>query len=313
MPEFMALFRKKRRSVEIVFSHEYYQGISRFTMNGILDSMKFKKVRDMLVVKNLMKRKNILVPTMAHYADIALAHNAEYLNRIRNPLNVAKYLRIESVDPWDSDILEYFRIVTGGTILAALHAWQKNISVFNLGGGFHHAHHNKAAGYCLLNDVAVAIFKVRKVHPDIKKVLIIDLDYHQGDGNLSIFQNDQSVFTFSMNAVHWLESDKENNLDIFLSPHCRGEEYLSLLKRYLPEVLADFHPDLVFYIAGSDVYENDALGDLHLTREDMLQRNMFVFNSVIIKHIPLVIVAGGGYGSDSWYIYYDFIESAILN
>jgi acetoin utilization deacetylase AcuC-like enzyme len=164
-----------------------------------------------------------------------------------------------------------------------------------------------------LNDVAVAIYRVRYDFSGVKKILIIDLDYHQGDGNLSIFRGDPDVFTFSMNAAHWLDSDQSNNLDIFLSPRCRGGEYLSELKRHLPGILTAFHPDLVFFIAGSDVYENDAIGDLQLTRDDVLQRNMFVYNTVVNGGIPLVIVAGGGYGSESWYLYYDFIESAILN
>jgi acetoin utilization deacetylase AcuC-like enzyme len=308
-----SLLSNLRKKVQVVFSHAYYHGVPGLEVHGILDSMKFKKVRDLLVSKNLVSRHKILIPEMISYADMALAHDQEYLNQITNPLNVARFLRLEMVDPWDSDILEYFRIVAGGTLLAACQSWRRRVCVFNLGGGFHHAHRNRAAGYCLINDVAIAIKKVRKVHPTVKKIMIIDLDYHQGDGNLTIFESDANVFTYSMHAAHWIEVDTEHNIDIALPENCSGSQYLSLLKESLPSVLSSFSPDLVIYVAGSDTYEKDALGDLGLTRVDMLERNMYVLNQVKEMDIPLTIVAGGGYGPDSWHIYYDFIEAAILN
>ena len=138
------------------------------------------------------------------------------------------------------------------------------------------------------------------------------VDYHQGDGNLEFFKYDSHVFTLSMHASHWLDIKKENNLDIKISADTSGEEYISKLKSELSGLCKRFKPDLVFYIAGSDPYEKDTLCDMKLTRNDMLLRNMLIFNKVQNLKIPLVILPAGGYGPDSWEVYYDFIKTAVL-
>ena len=247
---------------------------------------------------------------MVSYEDMVLVHDEEYLKKIKDPLKVAQLLRIGEVDPWDSYILEFFRTVTGGTILAAEHVLKNGGIVFNLGGGFHHAQRDRAAGFCLINDVAVAIEKVRLKY-DLSKILIIDLDYHQGDGNLEFYRDNSDVFTFSMHATKWLEEDKDTNIDILLPHHVSGGEYMDILRLNLEPVFDSFDPELVFYIAGSDPYEYDTLCDLNLSREEMLQRNLYVTNIVKNKKLPLVVVAGGGYGAESWKIYYDFIATTL--
>ena len=161
-----------------------------------------------------------------------------------------------------------------------------------------------------MNDVAVGIEKARLKHC-IKKFLIIDLDYHQGDGNLGIYKNDDDVFTFSMHATKWMESNKNNNLDILLPHNVTGQEYMQILENNLEPVIKSFSPEFVFYIAGSDPYEHDTLCDLNLTRENMLERNLYVKNLVNNMKIPMVIVAGGGYGAESWKVYYDFIAATL--
>jgi acetoin utilization deacetylase AcuC-like enzyme len=181
-----------------------------------------------------------------------------------------------------------------------------------LGGGFHHAHAEKAAGYCLVNDVAIAIEKFRRRHA-FRRPMIVDLDYHEGDGNLVFFQNDENVYTFSMHASDWVEIEKENNTDIMLPTHCDGQLYLKILREQLTLACNKFKPDIIFYIAGSDPYEKDLIGDLNLTRAELLERNVFVYEKVKSRGIPMVVVAGGGYGLDSWQIYYDFIEYVLVN
>ena len=272
--------------------------------------MKYKKIRDRLIKEKLIRRKNILIPEMVSYEDMALVHDDDYLTKIKDPLKVAQLLRISEVDPWDSYILEFFRTVTGGTILASEYVIKKGGVVFNLGGGFHHAQKDRAAGFCLINDVAIAIESIR-IKYDLSRVMIIDLDYHQGDGNLEFYRENSDVFTFSMHATKWLEAEKETNRDILLPHNITGNEYLEMLKSNLEAVFDPFNPELVFYIAGSDPYEHDTLCDLNLSREDMLNRNIYITNLVRNKQIPLVVVAGGGYGAESWKIYYDYI-AAIL-
>jgi acetoin utilization deacetylase AcuC-like enzyme len=219
-------------------------------------------------------------------------------------------MKIGDVDPWDSYILEFFRTVTGGTILAAEHVLKKGGIAFNLGGGFHHAQRDRAAGFCLINDVAIAIEKVRLKY-DLSRILIIDLDYHQGDGNLEFFRENDDIFTFSMHATKWVEVEKNTNIDILLPHNISGKEYMDILKSNLEPVIDSFDPELVVYIAGSDPYEHDTLCDLNLSREEMLERNHYVANNMKGKKFPLVVVAGGGYGAESWKIYYDFIATTI--
>jgi acetoin utilization deacetylase AcuC-like enzyme len=296
--------------VRLIFSFDYYMGISTSNAYQSFDIMKYKKIRDRLVKEKYIKRKHILVPDMVSYKDMARVHSQEYLKSIQDPIKVARMLKIGEVDPWDSYILEFFRTVTGGTILAMEWAIKKNGIAFNLGGGFHHAQSEIGAGFCLVNDVAIAIEKSRKKHT-LSKIMIIDLDYHQGDGNLMIYKDDPDIFTFSMHAVKWLEMKKKNNLDILLPHNVNGKEYNEILRQNLESVFYSFNPELVYYIAGSDPFEDDTLCDLNLTREEMLERNLYVTNLVRNNKVPLVVVAGGGYGLESWKIYYDFIATVL--
>ena len=298
------------RPVKLIFSFDYYVGISTSNAYQSFDIMKYKKIRDRLVKEKVIRRQHILAPEMVSYEDMHLVHSAAYLKNIQDPLKVAHYLRIGAVEPWDSYILEFFRTVSGGTLLAAEQAIQNKSTVFNMGGGFHHAQPEQAAGFCLLNDVAIAIEKTRRKY-DVGRIMIIDLDYHQGDGNLLIYKDDPAVFTFSMHATKWMEAENTSNLDILLSHQITGREYMAVLKEKLVPVYASFDPQLVFYIAGSDPYEHDTLCDLNLTREEMLERNLYVLNLVRKEKTPLVIVAGGGYGAESWKIYYDFIAATL--
>jgi acetoin utilization deacetylase AcuC-like enzyme len=296
--------------MKLVFSYDYYIGISTSNAYQSFDIMKYKKIRDRLIKEKLIRRKHILIPEMVSYEDMVLVHDEEYLKKIKDPLKVAQFLRIGEVDPWDSYILEFFRSVTGGTLYAAEHVIKKGGIVFNLGGGFHHAQRNRAAGFCLINDVAIAIEKLR-VKYDLSKILIVDLDYHQGDGNLEFYLENSDVFTFSMHATKWVDANKNSNIDILLPHHVSGSDYMKILKSNLEPVFDSFDPELVFYIAGSDPYEHDTLCDLTLSREEMLERNSYVTQLVKNRRLPLVVVAGGGYGAESWKIYYDFIAATL--
>ena len=301
-----------KKPIGVVFSHEYNLSLLARDTHKSFDPMKYKKIRDLLVVKNLLSRKRILIPRYVSYKNLELVHTPAYLKKIRDPLYVANILNLEIPDPWDAYILEYFRVMTGGTLLATKYALDNNTVAFNLGGGFHHAHADKGAGYCLLNDVAVAIEKFRNMGK-FERPMIVDLDYHEGDGNLVFYKDDPDVYTFSMHASDWVNIDKENNTDIVLPDQCDGIEYLNILKKELPLAWRKFKPDIVYYIAGSDTYEKDLIGDLNLTRIEMLERNMFVFNRISDGALPGVIVAGGGYGPDSWQIYYDFLERVLVS
>ena len=305
----MIKFFKKERS-RIVYSSDYIYGLPSVGDRQTFDIMRFKKVRDKLVNEKKVSRRHILVPDLCSYEDLRLVHTQEYLNKIRDSQYAAKLLKLDVVDLFSNSILEYFRAVTGGTLLATAYALKWKLPVFNLGGGYHHAHPDRAEGLCLINDVAIAIEKFRQLQRG-KKFMIIDLDYHQGNGNLLYFKDDEDVYTFSMHGDTWVEIERKYNKDILLPKGCADDEYLSIMEKELNNSCWEFQPDVVFYIAGSDVYEKDTLGDMNITREGMMKRNLFVCHKVRSKKLPLVIVAGGGYGQDSWEVYYDFIAACM--
>ncbi|GAB4375102.1 MAG: histone deacetylase [Calditrichia bacterium] len=305
----MRFFRKKR--CKIVYRSEYFSGIQARDSRATFDVMKFKKIRDQLIRERLIKRRDILPAPRITNEDILLVHTPEYLATLKNPLLVGEILNLDYVNPWDEYIFEYFRFVTGGTLLSAQYALEHNTTVFNLGGGFHHAHPERGEGFCLINDVAIAIQKL-KLLKNLDHFLIVDLDYHQGNGNLLYFKDDDSVFTFSIHAENWVESSgKTRNIDIELPAHANDELYLNVLKEKLPVVFEGFHPEIAFYLAGSDPYVYDTLGDFDLSEEGLLERDIFVYRQIREREIPLVILGAGGYGPESWKIYFNFIRWVI--
>lgn len=296
----------------VVFSGDYIYGLPTIGEHKTFDLMKYKKIRDTLVEEKLLKRHHILRPDLCSYDDLRLVHTEKYIKTLQDPQYVSKILKLHTVDMFYNSILEYYRAVTGGTLLATAYALKWNKPAFNLGGGYHHAHPDRAEGFCLINDVAIAIEKFRELHRG-RKFMIIDLDYHQGNGNLLYFQDDPDVYTFSMHADSWVEIERPHNKDILLSADCDTEEYMKVLESELNDACLNYKPDAVFYIAGSDPYQKDTLAGMNIAREGMLQRNLFVYSKVRDAKLPLVILAGGGYGEESWVVYYDFIKHVLQN
>ena len=305
----MRMFRKTH--CKIVYRSEYLATIHAQDSYQSFDVMKFKKIRDQLIKDKLIKRSDVLTPPRISEEDLLLVHTRAYLDTLKSPMEVGKILNLNYVNPWDEYIFEYFRYMAGGTLLAAEYALENHLTVFNLGGGYHHAHPDRAEGFCLINDVAIAIRKLQRLHK-LKNTLIIDLDYHQGNGNVLYFQKDETVYTFSIHASNWIEiPGKMNNMDIELPAHTKDEVYLKILNSELPKVYSTFEPDLVIYLAGSDPYIKDTLGDFDLSEAGMLERDKYVYHEAQLRQIPLVVVGAGGYGPESWKVYYNFIKWVI--
>lgn len=305
----MRLF--KRTPCKIVYRSEYLATIHAQNAHRSFDVRRFKKVRDQLIKEKLTRPKDILKAPRISDEDLLLVHTQEYLDSLKNPLTVGKLLNLDYVNPWDEYILEYFRYVSGGTLLATEYALENKTSVFNLGGGYHHAHPNRGEGFCLINDIAIAIRKMQTLQ-SANRYLIIDLDYHQGNGNLLYFKNDENIFTFSMHADKWDEiPEKNNNIDIELPAHAKDQMYLDILRRELPGVYTIFSPDIVFYVAGSDPYIKDTLGDFDISEEGLLERDKIVYQETKKYGLPMVILGAGGYGPESWKIYFNFIKWVI--
>lgn len=304
------LYLFRRPKAYVVFSSEYLIGVSTYGDHHTFDIYKYKRIRDELIAQKLLKRKHILYPRPCGFKDIRKVHTSAYVRKVQDPIYVNQALKIEINTIWDNSVLEYYKAVCGGTLHATFKAIELKKPVFNLGGGFHHAQPGKAEGFCLLNDIAISIRKVRE-QTKLKNILIIDLDYHQGNGNTLIFKNDPHTYTFSVHADKWVEDNAVSNMDILVESEISEEKYLEIIKQKTRQITEQFKPELIFFVAGSDPYEFDELADMRISRAGLLERNMFVKKTAEELAVPLVVLPGGGYGEKSWEVYYDFLKTTL--
>jgi acetoin utilization deacetylase AcuC-like enzyme len=199
--------------------------------------------------------------------------------------------------PWSQELVNRTRIALGGSILTAKLAIEHGIAC-NTAGGTHHAFPNYGSGFCIFNDLAIAARVLQKLGL-AKKILIVDLDVHQGDGTAAIFTGDASVFTFSMHCeVNFPGTKQISDLDVPLPVGLEDDEYLKTLARYLPDLLDRVRPDLVLYDAGVDPHVCDLLGKLALTDNGIFDRDLQVLNTCVSQGYPVACVIGGGYAKD---------------
>lgn len=224
---------------------------------------------------------------------IALAHDREYLLRVVEGRLSEKEMRRIGF-PWTPQLVLRSRYSVGGTICAGRAALEDNFSA-NLAGGTHHAHADHGEGYCVFNDVAVAV-RVLQKEGRISRAVVLDLDVHQGNGTAAIFKDDPTVFTLSLHGEKNFPFRKErSDLDIALPDGCGDEPFLEAVKQGVTLAIERAHADLAFYIAGADPYEGDRLGRLKVTKEGLLERDYLVFELCRRFELPVAIVLGGGY------------------
>jgi acetoin utilization deacetylase AcuC-like enzyme len=230
-------------------------------------------------------------PAPASWDDLALAHTREYLDKLRlNTLTTEEIATLEL--PWRAEMADGFRLMAGGTCAAVARAIEDGAAA-HIGGGLHHAFANHGEGFCLFNDVAVAVRVLQARGLD--RIAIVDLDVHHGNGTAFIFESDPRVFTFSVHQQHNYPVFKPRGaLDIGLPDGTRDETYLRALQGALPKVLA-WDPQCVFYLAGADPYEDDLLGGLRITKAGLRERDRLVIDAVRAAGVPLVITLAGGY------------------
>ena len=192
-------------------------------------------------------------------------------------------------------------MINQGTIDCAEYALQYGIAM-NIAGGTHHAFTDRGEGFCLLNDIAMAAHYLLN-HKNFSKILVVDLDVHQGNGTAQIFRNDPRVFTFSMHGAHNYPLQKEkSDLDIPLPDGTDDTFYLNLLKKHLPQIIDDFEPEFVFFQSGVDVLATDKLGKLGMTIAGCKERDRIVLTTCKQNNLPVVASMGGGYSERIAYI-----------
>jgi acetoin utilization deacetylase AcuC-like enzyme len=279
-------------SFRIYYSPYYYADIGK---GHVFPIKKFEFVRDKLLEEGTLQSSEIFEPQPAKIEDVLLVHTEDYISRLRGGTLTAKEIRKLGL-PWSKSLVRRSFLAVSGTINAAKHALEKGVAS-NLAGGTHHAFPDRGEGFCVMNDVAVAI-EVLKRNDLAKRFLIIDCDVHQGNGTAFIFKDDEAVFTFSMHGAKNYPLFKEiSNLDIELPDKTSDDEYLETLNEVLPRVFLH-NPDIVFYLGGADPFEKDKLGRLNLTMNGLIKRDEAVLIFAKEREVPIVTVMSGGYAQD---------------
>lgn len=254
---------------------------------------KFPALREILVRERLVKPANIIAPRQADWADLLQVHTNEYLSALANGA-LSKQEERRMGLPWSQRLVYRSRLAVQGTINAAFMALEEGIAG-NLAGGTHHAMPGHGEGFCVLNDVGVAI-QILKKACWIRRTLIIDLDVHQGNGNAAFFDGDESVYTFSMHgAKNYPFRKPPSTLDVPLEDDTGDIEYMDALTEYLPAVLDTAKPDLVFYLGGIDVMADDRYGRMLLSRDGLHARDGYVLEQIRNRDLPAVLLLSGGY------------------
>ena len=249
-----------------------------------------------LIREGIISEDNFFEPSQGLTYNLDV-HDSEYLRRLFN-LELTKKEERASGFTLSQELIQRELRITNGTVEGALWALNNRSAAFNIAGGTHHASANKAEGFCLLNDQAIASSYLLE-NTKVSQILIIDLDVHQGNGTAQIFKNINNVYTFSMHGANNYPYHKPpSDLDIPLSDNTNDKKYLSLLKKYLPNIMTEINPDFIFYLAGVDVLAEDKLGRLGLTLNGCTERDELVFALAKDNDIPIMTTMGGGYAPD---------------
>lgn len=258
--------------------------------------VKFQQLYKMLIDDGVAHPNQFHTPEFPPQEWIELVHAPDYVLAYRSGTLDAKAQRRIGL-PWSAALADRTCIAVGGTVLAARLALQHGLAC-NTAGGTHHAFPTYGSGFCIFNDLAIAARVVQQLGL-AQKILIVDLDVHQGDGTAFIFAEDKSVFTFSMHCeVNFPGTKQKSDLDVPLPIGMEDDDYLRTLSHYLSDLLADFQPDLVLYDAGVDPHMDDRLGKLALTDRGIFRREMQVLGTCAAGGYPVACTIGGGYADD---------------
>jgi acetoin utilization deacetylase AcuC-like enzyme len=280
-----------RGVVHIVYSSQYEVDLP----GHIWPTAKYRRIAERLVAEHIVDHASLVPPHICSWEDLALVHTGEYLDKVRNGTLTDEEIRTLEL-PWVSGLEAQFRLMIGGTCVATDLAVDRGVAV-HLGGGFHHAFPNHGEGFCLFNDVAVAIRRLQR-DGRIERAAIVDCDVHHGNGTAVVFEQDPSVFTFSIHQQHNYPLFKpRSGLDIGLADGVGDSEYLARLARALPIVM-ESRPELVVYLAGADPFKDDRLGGLALTFEGLRQRDRAVLEASRAANAAVAVVLAGGYAAD---------------
>ncbi len=278
--------------MHVFYTPRYYADIGDAHVFPI---RKFELVRERLLREGTLAPAEIVEPQPAPLADVLLVHTEDYVTRLRAGALTARELRRLGL-PWSKSLVRRSFLAAGGTLGAARVSLVEGVAS-NLAGGTHHSFADRGEGFCVLNDVAIAI-RVLKRDGAIRRAAIVDCDVHQGNGTATIFVEDADVFTFSMHgAKNYPLFKAQSSRDVELPDGTGDDFYHETLASELPGVFAH-EPDVVFYLGGADPFTGDKLGRLALTIEGLRARDEIVLRECRSRNVPVVTVMSGGYAAD---------------
>ena len=301
---------------KLVYSEKYFLPIGEH----VFRADKYRLIVERLMQQGCADRSDLIEPTPASEQDVMLVHSPHYVNKLmEGSLTAREELQMEI--PYSPQVVDAFMLHTGGSILAAERALEDGIS-FNVGGGFHHAFPDHGEGFCMMNDIAIAIRKMQK-QGRIQRAMTVDCDVHQGNGTAAIFSKPvpnaptlpsaspqtlgqergemlqggcQDVFTISLHQENNYPYMKPaSSIDVNLPDGCSDDEYLAWLDNALSSGLRQCEPQLICYVAGADPFREDQLGGLNLTLEGLKRRDELVFRVARAREIPVMVTYAGGY------------------
>ena len=296
---------------QLVYHPDYVLPVKTASARHAFDTHRGGRVVERMREVGVLGEGMLLTPEPISAQELELVHAPEYLADISRPERLAELLFVSFDALAGQDPMRSFLLQAGGTLLAAREALEGGGPVFNLGGGFHHAQRDRAEGLCPINDVAVAIRALQQ-QGKLRRALVVDLDYHQGNGTALIFGDDERVFTLSVHGQSWSQVEqKENTLDVELSAGVTDGPYLEAVARSLDDALGRFEPELAIYLAGVDVHRRDDLGDFAISEKGLLDRDLMVLERLDQAGVPVAVTLAGGYWPMAWSAAYNMIYSSL--
>ncbi|MBL8227198.1 MAG: histone deacetylase [Bryobacterales bacterium] len=271
----------------------YHDGYDLQFGDHVFPSVKYRLIRETLLDEGLVTPDSVHSPEPVSDEDLMLVHTEEWVKKLKQgTLSYAEILKLEI--PYSRRIVNAFWLAAGGSILAARLALKHGVA-FNIGGGFHHAFPAHGEGFCAINDVAVAARKL--IHEQtLERAMIVDCDVHHGNGTAAIFHDDKQVFTMSIHQFNnYPDIKPPSTLDLHLPDGIGDDEYLARLHNALMPAIAEFRPQMLFYVAGADPYCEDQLGGLNLTLDGLKRRDRLVIAAALDNKIPVAVTLAGGY------------------
>ena len=271
----------------------YSEGFELSWEGHVFPAGKYRALQARLLAAGLARAGDFGQPEPLGREELLLGHSAEYLDRLEAMTADPAEGWLEFEAPCSTGVLEAFFLMAGGTLAAAESAARQGGFAANLGGGFHHAFPHKGEGFCAVNDIVIAVRWLQK-EGLARRIAVVDLDVHQGNGTAWSLAGDPGCFTLSLHQENNYPVKQQSSLDLGLPDHCGDGEYLLALERGLGEV-ERFDPDFVIYVAGADPYVGDRLGGLDLSLDGLLARDRMVFEASLERGRPTMACLAGGY------------------